>query len=1162
MLTHLLVSSITDVRTTFSDVHMADTPQPRIVRCPKCPTILLEPLGTDVYQCSVCFELLQAKRTSSNSRKKVLQGPSNENNGPSTSRHDATSFISHETKGKDQLNNDEIEELKDRSIKQQEQLLGTCETMLVLDIRKEEESQLQGSSSMSVANISTLNSASDATMVTGEEGMVMKAQNSLNCASRDVAIGTKEGELADEVKDVSIVKHDPNFESEITRDTSCELSFKYIAASSKSNVQLAQRRIHRLSKLSSEVSAGEDKVTTTPDLPSGLPSQKSESSDDYESDSSFSESASPDGSDSEFAFLAPSSENMGLAKLSDTIVRPKRSEGPHQLEWQDADNDYGTSTFPESSGLTVSIVRDAGKAGLEQGDKEEKPKDGHYVKGDLLKILVSTGIDDATAFASKASLDQQENGLPGIEGQANKEGMMAHEGSLVSSPKEHKPKLSIELKDKTLEYLGVLSTINSVANIAVEDASTSILHINAVDIVEDNNRKEKLAARSIAATRGDSENAHSDLRKKHGSAEVGWPLVEKINLSHIGVCNTMQSEGHHQQDGSCEKVRVHNRVEVVKMLDAKEHPERKHASDEELLFDSKDVASSSRTHQDRRDIRNEEVYISRTLEGSSRTYQGHVQATHMLAGPFFQFQNPQTDLHLVGQTAQPFGSNIYIDGSKSVASTLCSYQAPSHPWMLPMAMPGHGCNHHGCHPIGPVCMPYVHGQHSHVPQLPMPSCLLCSRTMGHHQEVGNYYHQGYQPCMLCHSTTCFPPQIPHMHDTSVAATKPLRSLVRKPKHYPPLPQGRTAPYVVCRGCNDILEVPVSFPPCGGGAQKLRCGGCLKVSKFSFPSSFEKSHIESLEWSAVGSSRKASTSSPPSFEYLVRKREVSGANAGGQSTEISHGQSLLLCNQWGSISSRHYTGNGVARALSNRSLHHSSQSEMTGEIKPGQDELDTTIPSTINSQSSQDEFFFRVLSRKTEFDSSRRLFSGFKTTSSRFGNDSVVGDQGPMESDDVPLQCTVDEKEEGLDFGAPRPSDGESLDQRSPESRVRSPENLQTVKQLRPRRRSFGDEDATWATEIQEEFGSKPKNAAQERRLGISLLTLLNQESTKFEINLEEKVLKEEPTSSGAESLLHDPMSNSRKIRQPRNLRGQHFVRKGQRYIAAMLTRSLKHQVNH
>ncbi|KAI5071220.1 hypothetical protein GOP47_0013471 [Adiantum capillus-veneris] len=1256
-----------NVRILSSDMHMADVrSQCREVLCPICRTLLLEPSETEIYDCPICSTCLQVKRTLSNSQKKALQCLSNAVNGSTlqktTIQHEASSVNDSETQGQERK-----EDMpKDESIRNQEQ----NEPVLV---GKDEDLQFQSHSPTSVANSSISNfpsgnfggrnvaSASQECDLAGEaeasrdllmqqgsleekagahfpfqgettgDGLVCdsvcadntenkddkeKVISCINCSMPSTSTG--ENILAGECVGVvetyqeegnhSNDKSEQKFESEIIRDNDCELSFKYIASSSKSNAHLAEKKkTHRLAKLSSEASEDENVETTT--------------------------------TDSEFDFPAPSAESMHSAKLSETFF-PKTPEGPHQLEWQDA-NCYNTiSTFQESNSSTVSSVGVVSEvasnmvAQVEHGANDEIAENGLHRKSDLSKIIVSRRLDVTTETASislhaqdfsqiglakprekvaeekceKVCISGTISGKPDCD---DKEGFLVDSlnnlklnlhGELKDTPaessrtgaeqifelnpfsivREHMqpsgadPSSSTFLRDKTMKTCRTVEedakSIKSVANLALKDFTTSSLQDNVVGTSEGMKRRERLSAGPIVAIRGDAENARSDLRKELDSSGVQLPnVVGKINLSQSGI----KSKGHYQQEYLGKEVQFHNRV-AANMTDPKWHHKWSYSSDAAQLLNSDEVGTSSGTYQHPGNIHDEDLYIpsARNLEGSFRAHEGHRQAAaSMPAGRSLQLQSPQADQRLVGHPIQTmngpsfyparsesFESNIYFDGSKSFANMVCSYQAPSYPLMLPMAMHGHACSCHGCHPVGPVCMPYVCGQHSFAPQLHMQTCSLCVRTTGHYQghtDLGNFY-QGFRvqaPCMPCHSPACFPRQIAHMHDPPVAAAKPpLSSVGRKPKHYPPLPQGRLAPYVICTGCNNILEVPVCFPV-SHQAQKLRCGGCGKVSKFSVPKNIKKPGV-GLQSSAVGSTRKSLANSLPSFEFMVRNRELPVSDV-GQSTESSYGKSLQ--NQWGSISSRHDTGSG----------HHSLQSELTFKVKPNEDEPNSKLPSGITNQSSQDDFFFRSLSRKSEFDSSRSLFRGFKTMSARLGVSNVYND-GLSESDIVPLQCAIDEKEEGLDFGAPRPSDGESLDQRSPESRMRSPENFESLDQPR-HRRFFGDEETYRTTEIQEDFGSEQNSIAlAHERSSTSLITLLNQESTKFEINLERRVLYEEETSSSWSPVLKSPAhdhtnqsstSSEREMGRAGNLRAPHFVKKGRQYIAAMLTRSLKHRVN-
>ncbi|MCO5606441.1 hypothetical protein L7F22_060629 [Adiantum nelumboides] len=272
-------------------------------------------------------------------------------------------------------------------------------------------------------------------------------------------------------------KSNQEFESEITRDNDCELSFKYIAASSlKSNVHLGEKkRTHRLAKLSPEASGEGDEVTATPGLSLELPPTNQESSDDYESDSSLSESPSHIGSDAEFDFPTPSAESMHSAKLSEMLIKPRTPEGPHQLEWQDADYNFALSTFQKSKGSAVSstgfvggIASNVAMAQMKFGAKGETDDGELHIKNDLSKITVSRRLDITVATGSISLHGQRGTAVGKIEGLAKLKENIASESynkvpvsgaisgecvdkdSLVGLLNEQKLNLYGEPKDKPL----------------------------------------------------------------------------------------------------------------------------------------------------------------------------------------------------------------------------------------------------------------------------------------------------------------------------------------------------------------------------------------------------------------------------------------------------------------------------------------------------------------------------------------------------------------------------------------------------------------------------------------------------------------------------------------------------------------------------------------
>ncbi|KAH7301212.1 hypothetical protein KP509_23G016300 [Ceratopteris richardii] len=139
--------------------------------------------------------------------------------------------------------------------------------------------------------------------------------------------------------------------------------------------------------------------------------------------------------------------------------------------------------------------------------------------------------------------------------------------------------------------------------------------------------------------------------------------------------------------------------------------------------------------------------------------------------------------------------------------------------------------------------------------------------------------------------------------------------------------------------------------------------------------------------------------------------------------------------------------------------------------------------------------------------------------------------------DASLHMGVDEQDEGLAFGAPRISDGDSWDH--VESRNQSPENIRS--------------QAAGHVFDREYNGLIPKD--QDKRPGSPLILLLNQESIKFRLNLDSDATPLSASSSPASDL---PLSdNGTPSRSSRKKLSNMQMSRGTKYIAGLLRRSLK-----
>ena len=147
--------------------------------------------------------------------------------------------------------------------------------------------------------------------------------------------------------------------------------------------------------------------------------------------------------------------------------------------------------------------------------------------------------------------------------------------------------------------------------------------------------------------------------------------------------------------------------------------------------------------------------------------------------------------------------------------------------------------------------------------------------------------------------------------------------------------------------------------------------------------------------------------------------------------------------------------------------------------------------------------------------------------------------GPKTCHGIP---TVDEKEEGLDFGAPRISDGDSL-----ESRSRSPENQGNLGDAELLK---SDENSA-NTEVQK-CAQHVITTTQGKKEGSPLLVLLNQGSKKFNIDLESMPYEETKSST-----TYDQSTHWRRREIEARARSHTSLSRGPKYIAGLLRRSLR-----
>ncbi|KAH7439105.1 hypothetical protein KP509_04G045300 [Ceratopteris richardii] len=977
----------------------------------------------------------------------------------------------------------------------------------------------------------------------GQRGRIVEHGNPR--VLRDEDVPAVESVCVDQKK-ISNGTDDMVFESEVVRDTECELSFKYICSSLNSNRQLGtEKRAQRFSKLSQNASVHEDQAQSDPNFPVGHSSSNNDDSEASETYSALSESSSDDISDSGFDFPSPSEENKQSAKLLEEFVHGKQPSScnvaaPHQLEWQDASYDSKLSISQDLNG-PISLSAD----GMVPSD----------VYGGMDRNIVEHELSSNTDFTKKQSSNQfsevdlmkeadsdlfdgaMQGSVSGIQIDST-----VNEGRLVNSPsKKHK------LKSNTEFSIGMVQELQSSLKkqnfqqkpeaIIVDPSTSSSADINWVYMIENSELMNDITDYKDSNSKNLFGCTNNTTQDEHQGEEKDL--------------YALQPERDHQVDHSYYGgVDLHHGNPSMK-LGAEMH--------QRIGFSYGMQGSYSTDASKGNKYRFQETTLNETFPSTER----HNTAAPKIAE--FPFQNPYAcrygkkhpNYNMEGDHFRP---NNLMEGPRVCANASCSYHRSLNHLMIPMQMPGHVCCQYAYEHSFPIGMQYSHCQHLHASPFHVPPCIHCLQGEGHYQvhSQASKNNQNYQiqpSYMPSYPPACLSARFTGVQDTVMPRKKPLKS-ERRLECYPPLPQGGAVPYVICRLCKYILQVPVNLFPGNGAAQKLRCSSCGKVSKFRVPDSMEKSDTRALRTWTMRSSSGTSQRSVPSVKSDVKSREFS-TPAVSQSAEPSYGRNLHSQYNQGSISAHHRPVVGISEVVNKNMFDKGLQREMTLKMDLNQHEISAQRSFVIDKPISQDEFFFKTLSRKSEVDTSQNLFDGFKTVSPTLDFNSV-SNHDPFKNNNVSLDCIGDEKDEGLDFGAPRASDGESLD---PESRMRSPENIESVDQLRCRSHSFGEHEP-WVSEIE---GFKQKcNMVQDGKPKVSLIKLLNQESVKFAINIEESGSFEDFMSASGLLAANSPIQTEhRNLKvtestvQAQKHRAQGIVRKGSKYVATLVTRSLR-----
>lgn len=477
----------------------------------------------------------------------------------------------------------------------------------------------------------------------------------------------------------------------------------------------------------------------------------------------------------------------------------------------------------------------------------------------------------------------------------------------------------------------------------------------------------------------------------------------------------------------------------------------------------------------------------------------------------------------------------HLSFEASSSSQMYTYQVPPQRLILPPTFQNQAISPFTYHTVPNACMLCSHHQHpymqTHVGPHVGPHCAVCvghsgpmACTSGHADHWS--YHQAHLAPAVAFAKSSLvactprPINLTHQYDLPSANLRLQASLPGKLSQYPPLPKDGAAPYYACKGCSRVLQVPLDLPPSNGIVQKLRCSSCGRVTKFS---------------AKQGSRQRQVVSSLPSMELT----SVGGAAYALPQVQHNAGGSVFSLDQ-----------NVVPRS----SWQHDESSSKL---------IDTNLfTSRVPTLDSQGAAYLRGKPRDQDFDGSIQAGPSYLQKISNMTDTMSVQYKMPQSVDSIGLARTtqdaapslpaaVDEKDEGLDFGAPRSSDGDSLDQN--DSRMRSPESIQPQRTFAgvPEDGPLGDSQAPG------QMSEEPFSAYQGRKPGSPLLVLLNQESTKFRLNLDSRASTEDSESASWSPASDSPIVDSSRNRLWRKGRNSSESLKGPKYIAGLLRRSLR-----
>ncbi|MCO5568306.1 hypothetical protein L7F22_022005 [Adiantum nelumboides] len=464
----------------------------------------------------------------------------------------------------------------------------------------------------------------------------------------------------------------------------------------------------------------------------------------------------------------------------------------------------------------------------------------------------------------------------------------------------------------------------------------------------------------------------------------------------------------------------------------------------------------------------------------------------------------------------------------SSSNQMYSYQVPLQPSLIPATIQDHCMVAPGAyHTVSNTCMLCSHHQQPYVQTCACSHCAFC---LSHSGSIA--WNSGHADQWTCHQAhhAPFPPVGSSLaacvqRPTKVGPGYGLPStdvrmqayLSGKLSQYPPLPKDNAAPYFSCQGCNRVLQVPFDLPSMNGYVQRLRCSACGRVNKFSARPHLKQQQVQPfLEVDSMGGAANVL----PAVQY-------------NSCSSISFNDQCLL-------------------PMSSRQREKSSGKTVC---------QDANLIASKGSPPSFRGTYLGSKQRVCTVDSSANLGARYFENSSSV-NGMVSSVRQALELTSSPLErrrqdavssiqhVAVDEKDEGLDFGAPRISDGDSLDQS--DSRMRSPENIQAENACPGPPEGVASRKPQVSKLDQNE---EPILEDQGRTPGSPLHILLNQESTRFMLTLDPSEEYKSALSSPASD--SPPSGSVIQNRFQRKDRASSQSRKGPKYIAGLLRRSLK-----